>query len=669
VIKPSRAAIAVVVGALVAIIEPPQPITPSVWAADNLVVPDGPRAGELWDAALTPYVPEILDSLAPDQPYTEISVRKSAQTGLTTLMIAWLTSTIVAAPCRMMIVLPTIDALQEFNREKLSPAIEATDALRERVHPQTSRSAGGSTQFSKRFPGGSLVLANANSANDLSSKTIKYIGCDEVDRWPDDLDGQGDPMSLVDARYMSFRATRDYKKFVISTPTIEGASRIDDAFLAGDQRLWHIRCPHCQTEIPLKFQQLRFERTKPYGAYYLPQCCGFADGISAGDKNRLVRAGQFIATEPGPGRSPSYHVDTLISLLVPWDDIAEAWWNAQGDEKKLKAFYNLWLGLPYQVRGDAPEWERLMERRADYAPRTIPAGGLVLTGFADVQGDGIYFEAVAWGRDLVSWTVDYGFLPGSTDDANSGAFLELRKVIDRTYPDAYGRRLEFDAFGVDAGYNQHVVATFTRGLSTVYACKGIPGWFQPAIGSATPVDINYKGKRTKRGAMLWPVGNYSLKGTFYARLRKEGRQAGEEVDPPGYCHFGQYMSEDYFRQITAESCVTVKKNGRSHREWKEHGPNHYLDCRIGNMAMAELPHLGLSRMTDDDWKALATVRGVPDGELDGLFAPRAMVTASADDEKPAGAADAGAVDLPVNSRPRNNPLAAAARLAALNRQA
>jgi phage terminase large subunit GpA-like protein len=638
VIKPTRNALAVVAGALAAVFAPPEPVTPSVWAREHLIVPDGPLAGERWDPALTPYASVIMDELAPDAPHNEVVVRKSAQTGLTTVMIGWMGSAIVSAPCRMMIVMPTIEALGEFATEKLTPAINETPALRAVVAPQTSRSGEGSTATRKKFPGGSLVLANANSASDLSSKTIKYVGCDEVDRWPEELPGQGDPMELVDARYMAFRATGDWKKFQISTPTVEGSSRIDDAFQQGDQRYWHVECPGCSEMIRLEFRNLKFNRTKPFRAHYVAQCCGRP--IEAYERPGLLRSGRFIATEPGPNRPASYHVDTLVSLLVTWDDVAGKWWDAQGDEKKLAAFYNLWLGLPYRVRGDAPEWERLLERREDYPRRVIPAGGLVFLGFADVQASGIYYAIKAYGRDQVSWTVDADYLEGATDDAAGGAFAKLDEVIARSYPDAFGRRWRVDAFGVDAGYNQHVVVTFTRGREGVYACKGMPGWFAPALGTPTPVDINYKGRLTRRGGLVYPVGNYQLKGQFYARLRKiRSAEDGIAIDPPGFCHFGAWLDERYFQQITSESVQEKTQRGRKVRIWVEHGPNHFLDCEIGAMALGELPHIGLSRMSDEDWKALATERGVPETALADLFTPKPMVAAPTVDEataEPAG---------------------------------
>ena len=80
-------AIAIVASTLASIIEPPEPMLPSDWARANLVVPDGPKAGELIDLAMTPYLVEPLDALGPDSGCNKIVVRKSAQTGFTTLGI------------------------------------------------------------------------------------------------------------------------------------------------------------------------------------------------------------------------------------------------------------------------------------------------------------------------------------------------------------------------------------------------------------------------------------------------------------------------------------------------------------------------------------------------------------------------------------------------------
>lgn len=613
-------ALPIIAGALARIFAPPAPLVPSRWMAKHLVVPDGPRAGGRWDPQLTPYVAEIVDALGPDAPHNLVAVRKSAQTGVSIAAIGLVLAYADQAPCRIGYALPTIDALQEFNREKLTPSIEQTEPIRERFKPQTSRSSTGSTTTSKRFPGGSLVLVNANSVPELRSKTLKVGIGDEVDEWQADLDGQGDPWGLFQDRFTAFHATGDYRLLALSTPRLHNESRIDALFLRGDQRFWHVKCPQCSTEIRFEFKHLQYQRKPPYRAHYAAQCCG---GVIEGwEKNALVRAGRFVATNPD-GLYPSFHVDALISQLTTWDKIAEEAIAAKGDERKLKKFTNTTLGLTYEVRGDAPDHVRLYERREDYEQGVIPPLGLLLTAGVDVQHSGLWVEIVAWAPDRQSWTVDQRFLEGDTTDPDRGAFLELQKLYDERFPDHFGNQRLIDAIGIDAGDGGRAnqVYAFCRGRPRAYAVKGMPGWGRPAVsGTPSKVAINLRGK--KAGSVsLWPIGTWDLKGEFYADLRKDGRKSGLEVDPPGFCHFGNFLTEGYFRQITAESLVEVRARGRSTRVWKDHGPNHLLDARIYARALAE--HLGLSRKTQDQWAQLAQRWQLPI-EAGDLFAPAAL---------------------------------------------
>lgn len=45
------------------------------------------------------------------------------------------------------------------------------------------------------------------------------------------------------------------------------------------------------------------------------------------------------------------------------------------------------------------------------------------------------------------------------------------------------------------------------------------------------------------------------------------------------------------------------------------GENHFLDCRVYNMACAE--RLGISRFSVDKWKALAAMREIPEDSIQG----------------------------------------------------
>ncbi|NTI92270.1 terminase [Agrobacterium rhizogenes] len=627
-----RSAVAVIAGMMAVSIMPPEQISAAQWARDNLYVPDGPGAGDLWDDSLTPYIAEPLNMCATDSGVNEIAIRKSAQTGFTTLILAACGHLIATDPCRAMIVQPTTGALKEFNSDKLSVAIQISPALRDLVREQASRSGDGSTAVSKRFRGGSLKLAIANSAADLRSSTIKKAFCDEVDEYPDDLDGQGDPIGMVEARQESFLMSGEWFRLYNSTPTIKGASRIDGYFEAGDQRYWRMPCPGCGEKFKFVFDRkhFKFNDTFPHEPHYVTPCCGSI--IESYEKVSLMKKGEWVPEASRPGAYPSYHFDALTSPFVPWEKIAARFIAAEQDPQKLKVFFNLTLGLSFDMKGDAPDHVRLMERRdPDLRRGHIPAQGLVFIGSADVQMNGIYYLFKAYGPDRQSWRVDAGFIEGATDDPHGGAFVQLETLRTKQWPDAFGAYRAVDAFGVDSGFRSHVVYTWVRSKPATFALKGMDGWSRPPIGQPSPVEINFNGQRIRNGAMVWGVGTWSLKGAFYANLHKQGRAAGQDIDPPGYCHFGGWMDEVYFKQITSEYLGTEKvKKGkaRSRRIWipRAGEANHFLDCEVYGDALGD--YLGISRMTPEEWSVLAAMRGVPEGVVNPeLFAPAPLIAA------------------------------------------
>lgn len=622
---PQPDALAIVVRALVAVLTPPEQIDPPTWAERNLIVPDGPRKLEGWSRQLTPFVAEPLAHTSVDSPVNEFCVMKSAQTGFTTLMIAAIGHTIDVEPCDQMIVQPTDGALTDFNSKKLQIAIDHSPALSGKVASQTARSGKASTTYEKRYGASSLTLALASSTADLRSKSVRKVWLDEIDEYADDLDGQGSPFDMVEARQESFLQDGSWKRAYVSTPTIKGGSHIERYWEGSDKRKWFVKCPHCRddqgenSEFVFEFgPNFRYDEAWPFRAYYVAPCCGSV--IEDYERRDLVRAGRWKATDPGPGKMPGYHFNAMSSPFVPWAKIAERAVKAGSDVAKQKTFYNLTLGLPFEMKGDAPDHVRLFERREDGLPRhRVPPGGLLLTAAADVQMRGIWYEITAWGQDGQSWVVDSDYCDGDTSDPESPAFALLHKAtIGRTFPDAFGSERRIDALGVDSGYRSHVVYAWVRqnqmlhpdtGKDVVLALDGRDGWSLPAIGMPKLVDIDLGGRKIRQGCKLWPVGTWSLKGTVYDDLRKDGLKSGALRDPGGYCHFPLWLGMNYFEQLTAEYLADEKYRGRSRKVWKVRRDNHLLDCRVYNRALAD--YLGLSSTTPDEWAALARHRGLP----------------------------------------------------------
>lgn len=617
---------------LAAAIRPPESLPVPQWIARNVVLVDGTFAGQLWAPEGAPYLVEIAECLGEDHPCNLVTVRKSQQTGASILALAWALYVADQEPANMLYAVPGIDALKDLNSGKLQPLIDAFQrrARRTVILPQNQRTGTGSTTYEKVFAkGGRLWLANANSVMDLSSKTAKKGVKDEISKWTD-IPGYGDPETLFFGRFTAHRRAEDYKILEISTPETDtgdelgeeaGHCRIDRSFKRSDQRYWHFACPACGTMQYHRFAQFRVNETDPRASVY--ECEGCGHGITESERVLMLRpenGAQWIATAPGVGRHPGFHIDAFMSLMMSYGAIAEDWLKQRGSATGMKDFSNLVLGLPYQHRGDAPDHQRLMDRREAHLERGIvPPEGLLLTAAVDVQMRGVYVEIVAWGRDRRSWVVDATYIDGDTDSADGAVFQRLRDfAIDRKFRDAWGRERITDVVAIDSGYRSNVVYALVRknqvmhpltGRDRLLAVKGLEGWGKPVLGVPSPQDINYGGERIRNGVAVFGVGTWPIKSSVYLDMRKT---LGDDitVPPAGFCHFPGWLDEAYFKQLCSESLQQIMVRGRpTGKRWVAHGENHYFDCRVYNMAMAE--YLGLSSMTDDEWSALVRLRGTP----------------------------------------------------------
>ncbi|MFN3656819.1 MAG: phage terminase large subunit family protein [Pseudolabrys sp.] len=634
-IKLKRTALMVMAATLAAVMRPPVPVAPSVWAERSINLADGPNKGERFDLSRTPYLREVLDFFADACPDNKASIRKSKQSGFSTAAIILSGYTAAQEPCDLFLIEPTDSSLRDFIDEKLQPTVDGSPAFAAALRPQVSRSGKGSTTYTKRFKGGSLLLATASSTAELRGKTRRKVIEDEASEYAADLEGQGSPHDMITGAYETFLKAGTWKHLKISTPVVKGECDIDAEFEAGDQRHWHHVCPNCRAPFHFKFDRkyFIFNEAYPYNAHYVTECCGCP--IEEHQRGALMRSaeadgGGWIATKPEPGRARSYHFDALSSPFVPWNTIAERFITSKGNPAKEKTFYNLTLGLAYEMRGDAPDWKRLLDRRETYRDGHVPARGLLYTIGADVQHTGIWVEGVAFAPNGESWSVFHEFLEGDTTDSTRGAFLKLSAIYDRKLPDAFGGMREHDAMFVDAGDGgrSNQVYAFCRGRAKAFAIKGASGWTAPSIGTPSQVDVTVDGRKYKGGATLWPVGTWSLKAIWYSNLRKDGIRTGAEIDPPGYVHLHEGNDERYCKQVTAEYLATQTVRGRSTRVWKEAGPNHLLDCRIYAMAAAEM--MGLTRMTEAQWAELARHRGMPaEAIASDLFAAEPIKLAAA----------------------------------------
>ncbi|WP_186291807.1 phage terminase large subunit family protein [Ancylobacter moscoviensis] len=599
-------------------ITPDPALTVSEWAdRERFLSPRASAEPGRYRTDRTPYMRAIMDALSPTNATRRIVFMKAAQVGATEAGNNWIGYVIHHAPGPMLAVQPTVELAKRFSRQRIDPLIAESPALRERVKPQRSRDAG-NTMLSKEFPAGLLVITGANSAVGLRSMPARYLFLDEVDAYPPSADDEGDPVALAEARTRTFSWRS--KVFLTSTPTIHGVSRIEREFEASDQRRFFVACPHCGHRQWLRFERLRWDKGEPNTAHYVCEACDGA--IAEHHKTAMMEGGEWRPTRPvSTSGTMGYHLSGLYSPVgwLSWADIARMWEAAQASDEAKRSFKNGVLGETWIETGEAPDWQRLYERRGAHRFGIVPSGGLFLTAGADLQKDRIEVSVWAWGRGLTSWLVDHVVIPGGPDSAD--AWATVTELLGRTWPHAYGPRLGIVRLAVDTGFETAAVYAWARaqGAAQVAAIKGVDGFnrVSPVIGP-TFVDATEGGRKIRRGARLWTVAVSTFKSETYRFLRL-ARPTDEEraegvVDPPGAIHLPHGVDAEWVKQLVAEHLVTVTtKRGFQKLEWqKMRERNEALDCRVYARAAAWI--VGADRWTEEKWRDLEDQIGPSQGD-------------------------------------------------------
>jgi phage terminase large subunit GpA-like protein len=591
---------------------PDPALTVSEWADRHRVL--SPRASAepgRYRTDRTPYMRAIMDALSPTHPARRVVVMKSAQVGFTESGNCWIGYIIHHAPGPMLAVQPTVELAKRFSRQRIDPLINESPVLRERVKPARSRDAG-NTVLSKEFPAGLLVLTGANSAVGLRSMPARYLFLDEVDGYPPSADEEGDPVALAEARTRTFSWRS--KILLGSTPTIHGLSRIEREYEASDQRRYFVPCPHCRETQWLTFERLRWDKGRPEATHYI--CASCEGRIEEHHKTAMLEAGEWRPTaEPQDPGTIGFHISALYSPVgwLSWENIARLWESATSDEAK-RSFKNSVLGETWVETGEAPDWQRLYERREAWPIGAVPRGGLFLTAGADVQKDRIEVDVWAWGRGLESRLVDHIEIESGPEQAET--WDTLSALLGRTWLHENGTRIAIAKLAIDTGYEAPAVYAWARraGFAQVAPVKGVEGFNRAApIVGPTFVDVTEGGKKLRRGARLWTVAVATFKSETYRFLRL-ALPTDEEIAasmrfPAGYVHLPRGAEAEWVKQLVAEQLVTVKtKRGFTRLEWQKlRERNEALDCRVYARAAAWIA--GADRWTEAMWRDLETQVG------------------------------------------------------------
>lgn len=531
----------------------------------------------------------------------KITLAKSAQIGGSTILANCIMFAVCEDPGPILYVTSTGDNGKSWNEREFTPRVQLCDKMAEFIPDEQDAMK----KMEMHFKSCTFRITGSNSAANLASRPIRYAFNDEVDKWPDQNQKEAGSLDLVEVRVISYEHTS--KIFNISTPTVETGAIWQD-YLKGDQRKFHVPCPHCGHRQELIFERVKWpedcqdqetgvwdkERVERETWYECEnERCGHRR-IDQESQREMVRKGVWVATNPdAPAEHISAHISALYSPKFTWGKLAKLFLTKKGTPGGLHDFYNSYLGLPWQnraasvtrtsielVQDNSPEYRLLGFDRETGDPLPIqmkPPEMVILT--ADVQQSSFWWVLRGYYRNEASFLIDYG---------NCVAYEDLMGLVDRPIP------FQDPAPPAnDLGIRPATFITPYKGLIDIgYKAKRTAGVYDFILQSAGRF-VGAQGRSTAHG-MFQPVRETEMehKGMsvpllqFNDTMFKEElylRKIKERSGAPWWLPLK--LSRDYLEQLTAEKLVQKPATrGGLELVWEEVGDNHLGDCEKMQLA-------------------------------------------------------------------------------------
>jgi phage terminase large subunit GpA-like protein len=531
----------------------PPDLTVSAWAdAYRFLSSESSAEPGRWRTDRAPYQRGILDA-ANDPTIREVVVMSSAQVGKTELILNLIGYYIHQDPSPILLLQPTLEMAESFSKDRLAPMVRDTPALTGKIADPKARDSG-NTMLHKKFPGGQITMAGANSPASLASRPIRVVLCDEVDRYPLSAGTEGDPVSLARKRTNTFW---NRKIILTSTPTVAGISRIEAAYARSDRREFHVPCPHCDHLHTLKWKNVLFDEANPSAAVMAcPECGGV---ITDQDKVGMLKRGRWIPGGEFTGIA-GFHINELYSPWRKFSDVVDEFIAAKDYPEKLKTWINTSLGEVWEDRdGDKISDSDLMNRKSTWSATTLPAETSVVTAGVDTQDDRLECTRVAWLDGKRSRFISHHVINGSPGEPATWAKLDA--LLKEPMTTEAGVAMHVAAVCVDAG-GHHAAGVFdyckSKSGRRIWAVRGKAG-----AAPAWPIRASKSAKH--KGNQQWMIGVDTIKDFLRSALAVEGTDKPHSVEWSS----DQSFDERYFRQFVAERRVlSYDKQGRPVRTWK-----------------------------------------------------------------------------------------------------
>ncbi|EIY8223609.1 TPA: phage terminase large subunit family protein [Escherichia coli] len=632
--------------------------------AQYMRVPMGAGNSVPWDPLVAPYVIEPMNCLA-SREYDAVIFVGPARTGKTIGLIdGWVIYNVICDPADMLIIQMTEEKAREHSKKRLARTFRVSPEVVSRLSPNKNDN----NVYDRTFLAGNYLKIGWPSVNIMSSSDYKCVALTDYDRFPEDIDGEGDAFSLASKRTTTFmssgmtlvesspgRDVKDVKWRRTSPHEAPPTTGILSLYNRGDRRRWYWPCPHCGEyfqpcgDVVAGFRDIADPVLASEAAYI--QCPSCSGRILPEQKRELngrgvwLRDGESINADgsrygdPRRSRIASFWMEgpaaayQTLSQLVYKLLTAEQEYETTGSEETLKTVINTDWGLPYLPRASMEQRKsELLEQRAEPVPsRSVPDGVNFLVATVDVQAGRhrrFVVQVTGYGSRGERWIIDRynitqslrGDSDGESQRIDPASYPEdwdvlLTDVFHKSWPLASdpSQQMRLMAMAVDSGGEDGVTDNaykFWRrcrrdGLGKrIYLFKG------DSIRRAKLITRTFPDNTGRTGRRAQAAGDVPLWLLQTDALKDRVNNALWRDSPgPGYVHFPDWLGSWFYDELTYEERSSDGKWSKPGR-----GANEAFDLMVYAEALVILHGYEKIRWPDaPEWASRETwLECVPD---------------------------------------------------------
>ena len=632
--------------------------------AQYMRVPLGAGNSVPWDPLVAPYVIEPMNCLA-SREYDAVIFVGPARTGKTIGLIdGWVIYNVICDPADMLIIQMTEEKAREHSKKRLARTFRVSPEVVSRLSPNKNDN----NVYDRTFLAGNYLKIGWPSVNIMSSSDYKCVALTDYDRFPEDIDGEGDAFSLASKRTTTFmssgmtlvesspgRDVKDVKWRRTSPHEAPPTTGILSLYNRGDRRRWYWPCPYCGEyfqpcgDVVAGFRDIADPVLASEAAYI--QCPSCSGRIMPEQKRELngrgvwLRDGESINADgsrygdPRRSRIASFWMEgpaaayQTLSQLVYKLLTAEQEYETTGSEETLKTVINTDWGLPYLPRASMEQRKsELLEQRAEPVPsRSVPDGVNFLVATVDVQAGRhrrFVVQVTGYGSRGERWIIDRynitqslrGDSDGESQRIDPASYPEdwdvlLTDVFHKSWPLASdpSQQMRLMAMAVDSGGEDGVTDNaykFWRrcrrdGLGKrIYLFKG------DSIRRAKLITRTFPDNTGRTGRRAQAAGDVPLWLLQTDALKDRGNNALWRDSPgPGYVHFPDWLGSWFYDELTYEERSSDGKWSKPGR-----GANEAFDLMVYAEALVILHGYEKIRWPDaPEWASRETwLECVPD---------------------------------------------------------